>query len=120
LVLFFTTDEETMLKRLLERGKTSGRDDDNIESIKKRFGESRCSPVNAALLYSSIPHQVTYKETTMPVIEYYEKFGKVAQVRSKSLRLSHLRIHATWQVDSSAAVDDVHAAAVAVVVKVLT
>jgi len=39
LVLFFTTDEETMLKRLLERGKTSGRDDDNIESIKKRFGE---------------------------------------------------------------------------------
>ena len=71
-----------MLKRLLERGKTSGRDDDNIESIKKRFGESPCSPVNAALLYSSIPHQVTYKETTMPVIEYYEKFGKVAQVRS--------------------------------------
>src|SRR5258708_33674227 len=49
-VLFFTTDEETMLKRLLERGKTSGRDDDNIESIKKRFGESRCSPLNAAHL----------------------------------------------------------------------
>ena len=40
LVLFLTTDEETMLNRLLERGKTSGRDDDNIESIKKRFGES--------------------------------------------------------------------------------
>jgi UMP-CMP kinase len=39
LVLFFTTDEETMLERLLERGKTSGRDDDNIESIRKRFGE---------------------------------------------------------------------------------
>ena len=48
LVLFFTTDEETMLKRLLERGKTSGRDDDNIESIKKRFGESQCSPLIAA------------------------------------------------------------------------
>lgn len=39
LVLFYTTDEETMLKRLLKRGETSGRDDDNIESIKKRFGE---------------------------------------------------------------------------------
>jgi UMP-CMP kinase len=26
-----------MLGRLLERGKTSGRDDDNVESIKKRF-----------------------------------------------------------------------------------
>jgi len=39
LVLFYTTDEETMLKRLLKRGETSGRDDDNIESIKKRFSE---------------------------------------------------------------------------------
>jgi UMP-CMP kinase len=28
-----------MLKRLLKRGETSGREDDNIESIKKRFGE---------------------------------------------------------------------------------
>ena len=26
-----------MLKRLLERGKTSGREDDNKESIRKRF-----------------------------------------------------------------------------------
>ncbi|KAN0141377.1 UMP-CMP kinase [Lactarius tabidus] len=62
MVLFFTTNEETMLKRLLERSKTSGRDDDNIESINKRF--------------------VTYKETTMPVIKHYEKIGKVAQVDS--------------------------------------
>lgn len=38
-VIFFTTTEEVMLKRLLERGETSGRDDDNIESIKKRFRE---------------------------------------------------------------------------------
>ena len=37
MVLFFTTTEEEMLKRLLERGKTSGREDDNVESIKKRF-----------------------------------------------------------------------------------
>lgn len=29
-----------MLERLLERGKTSGREDDNVESIKKRFSES--------------------------------------------------------------------------------
>lgn len=32
-----------MLKRLLKRGETSGRDDDNIESIKKRFGRFECS-----------------------------------------------------------------------------
>ncbi|KAH9063678.1 UMP-CMP kinase [Lactarius deliciosus] len=82
LVLFFMTNEETMLERLLERGKTSGRDDDNIESIKKRFA--------------------TYKETTMPVIEHYEKSGKVAEV------------------DSSPSVDEIHAIAAAAVAKVLT
>ncbi len=36
-VLFLQCSEEVMLSRLLERGKTSGRTDDNIESIKKRF-----------------------------------------------------------------------------------
>lgn len=39
MVLFFTTTEEEMLKRLLERAKTSGREDDNEESIRKRFRE---------------------------------------------------------------------------------
>ncbi|KAF7295233.1 Uridylate kinase [Mycena indigotica] len=39
-VLFFSTTEEVMLSRLLERGKTSGREDDNAESIKKRFSTS--------------------------------------------------------------------------------
>ena len=38
-VLFFVTTEEVMLERLLERGKTSGREDDNVESIKKRFSK---------------------------------------------------------------------------------
>jgi UMP-CMP kinase len=36
-VIYFSTTEEVMLKRLLERAKTSGREDDNVESIKKRF-----------------------------------------------------------------------------------
>jgi hypothetical protein len=37
--------------------------------------------VNAAVLYLLCAlHEVTYKETTMPVIEHYEKLGKVAQV----------------------------------------
>ena len=49
-----------MLARLLERGKTSGREDDNVESIKKRFR--------------------TYANDTMPVIEYYASQGKVAEV----------------------------------------
>ncbi|KAH9951422.1 UMP-CMP kinase [Amylocystis lapponica] len=59
-VLFFTTTEEEMLKRLMERGKTSGREDDNEESIKKRFR--------------------VYKEQTMPVIEYYSKQHKVSTI----------------------------------------
>ena len=36
-VLFYDCSEELMEERLLERGKTSGRTDDNIESIRKRF-----------------------------------------------------------------------------------
>ncbi|KAJ7098176.1 UMP-CMP kinase [Mycena belliarum] len=64
MVLFFSTTEEVMLARLLERGKTSGREDDNAESIKKRFN--------------------TYKETTMPVIEHYRALGKVAEVDSSA------------------------------------
>ena len=60
LVLFFDTTEEVMLKRLLKRGETSGRDDDNIESIRKRFR--------------------TFVETSMPVVENYEQLGKVLRV----------------------------------------
>ncbi|KAJ7285565.1 UMP-CMP kinase [Mycena rebaudengoi] len=63
-VLFYATTEEVMLARLLERGKTSGREDDNEESIKKRFH--------------------TYKEQTMPVIDHYGSLGKVAQIDSSA------------------------------------
>ncbi|KAH7324448.1 adenylate kinase-domain-containing protein [Stachybotrys elegans] len=60
LVLFFDCPEETMEKRLLERGKTSGRADDNAESIRKRFR--------------------TFIETSMPVVDYFESKGKVVKV----------------------------------------
>lgn len=53
-----------MLQRLMKRGETSGRADDNAESIKKRFR--------------------TFLETSMPVVEHYEKQGKVVKVDSKS------------------------------------
>ncbi|KAF3207440.1 hypothetical protein TWF191_001017 [Orbilia oligospora] len=58
--LFFDCDEDTMTKRLLERGKTSGRSDDNMESILKRFR--------------------TFKETSMPVVNYFESQKKVVKV----------------------------------------
>ena len=50
LVLFFSTTEEVMLERLLERAKTSGREDDNVESIKKRF---RACSVSLHVIYMS-------------------------------------------------------------------
>lgn len=61
MTLFFECPEQVMLERLLERGKTSGRTDDNIESIKKRFR--------------------TFIETSMPVVEYFDKQNKVVKVR---------------------------------------
>src|SRR5437762_1501424 len=52
LTLFLSCPEDVLLNRLLSRGKTSGRDDDNIESIRKRFR--------------------VFEETTLPVVRYYE------------------------------------------------
>jgi len=59
-VLFFALTEDVMLQRLTERGKTSEREDDNEESIKKRFH--------------------TFEDESMPVIDYYRKKGKVVEV----------------------------------------
>ncbi|KAE8210987.1 hypothetical protein CF327_g5205 [Tilletia walkeri] len=61
-VLFLTCTEDIMLQRILDRGKTSGRADDNVESIKKRFR--------------------TFVETSMPVVEHYRKQDKVVEVDS--------------------------------------
>lgn len=58
--LYFECPEQVMLKRLLKRGETSGRTDDNVESIKKRFQ--------------------TFIDTSMPVIEYFDKSGKVFKI----------------------------------------
>ena len=58
--LFLDVPEDVMHDRLINRGKTSGRSDDNEESIKKRFK--------------------TFIETSMPVVEYFEHQGKVIRV----------------------------------------
>lgn len=60
LVLFFECPESVMIERILQRGKTSGRSDDNVESLKKRFK--------------------TFHETSMPVVDYFEKQGKVVKL----------------------------------------
>lgn len=51
-VFFMDCHERELERRLLQRGKTSGRSDDNIESIKKRF--------------------LTFQESTMPVIKIFD------------------------------------------------
>lgn len=61
-LLFLECPEEVMLKRLLKRGETSGRNDDNVESIKKRFK--------------------TYRDSTMPIIKHFRDMGKVREIDS--------------------------------------
>jgi UMP-CMP kinase len=62
-VLNFECPESVLEGRLLERGKSSGRSDDNIETIRKRFN--------------------TYKKESLPIIEYFEKNGtKVHTIES--------------------------------------
>ena len=40
-VIWFDADERTMTDRILKRAATSGRNDDNIETLKKRFANFR-------------------------------------------------------------------------------
>ncbi|KAF2842650.1 UMP-CMP kinase-like protein [Patellaria atrata CBS 101060] len=63
--LFFDCPEDVMQERLLNRGKTSGRSDDNLESIKKRFR--------------------TFVETSMPVVEHFESEGRVVKISATKL-----------------------------------
>lgn len=53
-------DEEEIIARLINRGKTSGRADDNLETIKKRL--------------------VVYHQQTEPVAAYYKTLGKYKAV----------------------------------------
>lgn len=56
-VIFLTCSEQTMENRLLKRSTNSKRSDDSVEVIQKRFR--------------------TFKEQTLPVIEWFRKNGKV-------------------------------------------
>ncbi|KAJ5092130.1 hypothetical protein NUU61_007000 [Penicillium alfredii] len=62
LVLFLDCPEEVMESRLLKRGETSGRDDDNAESIRKRFR--------------------TFVDTSMPVVDAFQAQNKVVSVKA--------------------------------------
>ncbi|KAJ8418990.1 hypothetical protein AAFF_G00004890 [Aldrovandia affinis] len=59
-VLFFDCSDQVCINRCLERGKSSGRTDDNRESLEKRIQ--------------------TYLQSTRPIIGQYERQGKVHTV----------------------------------------
>jgi adenylate kinase len=59
-VLYFEVSDDTMTARLLDRGKTSGRVDDNEETIKKRLQ--------------------TFHNQTQPVVDHYTQSEKVIKV----------------------------------------
>ena len=61
-MLFFDCKSETMQNRLMKRGETSGRVDDNEETIKKRLK--------------------TFEDQTVPVISYYGEQERVKKVRA--------------------------------------
>ena len=61
LVLFLEVDEEELIKRLIHRGKTSGRTDDSDEAIQRK-------------------RQEVYKTETLPVAAHYGKLKKVVRI----------------------------------------
>ena len=61
-ILFLDANEDEMIHRILERAKTSGRDDDNMESLKKRFG--------------------VFNNETLPVVQIFDKQDKVRRVQA--------------------------------------
>ncbi|EDO38864.1 predicted protein, partial [Nematostella vectensis] len=63
LLLYFECSPDTMKARLLKRGETSGRVDDNEETILSRLE--------------------TFITQTMPVIEHYQEEGKVKKISAE-------------------------------------
>jgi len=61
-VLFFDCTEEVCTSRLISRGETSGRSDDNLTSIKKRFH--------------------TYVNSSMPIIKHFDGLDMVKKIDS--------------------------------------
>lgn len=65
--LFLHCPKEELKKRLLERGETSGRADDNVETVLKRFD--------------------TFEKESLPVVEELERLGMVSKHPKPWLRV---------------------------------
>jgi adenylate kinase len=62
-VLNLELDEEEAVARIVRRGETSGRSDDNIETIKNRFK--------------------TYQAQTIPLLDYYRGKGLLIDINGR-------------------------------------
>lgn len=73
--LYLTCNEEVCIKRVLERGQSSGRSDDNEEVIKKRFNTfyRESLPVISELKKVA---EVLEIDSTLPVEEVFEKISE--------------------------------------------
>lgn len=60
--MLLTAPEDVLVERLLQRGKTSGRKDDNVESIKKRLR--------------------TYRDSTLPIVNIFRNKKLLREVQS--------------------------------------
>ena len=69
-ILYFDVSDETMTARLLNRGKTSGRADDNEETIKKRLD--------------------TFHKHSKPVVEAYSSKCKTVRDKKYEKTRNHL------------------------------
>lgn len=67
-MLFFDCPEHIMEERLLKRAESSGRPDDNAESIRKRY-DSHLLWQNCSL--NSLSRFKTFQDLTVPVIKSY-------------------------------------------------
>lgn len=61
IMLNIDVDQVELVKRLLNRGKTSGRSDDNLATIQERIN--------------------VYEQKTLPVIQFYDKQGKHVRIK---------------------------------------
>ena len=92
-ILYFEVSDDTMTQRLLKRAETSGRADDNVETIKKRL--------------------VTFHQHSEPVIAAYK--AKCSVVSNFRRHLHHLKtktshfILFTLQIPAERGIDDIFA-----------
>jgi len=77
--LLITVDEDILVDRLLSRGKSSGRADDNPESIKKRLA--------------------TYENSTKPIIDLFKSNGMLTEVHGNegSVEEVYLRVRTHFE-----------------------